>query len=274
MEKQKVLITVKTYPTISQTYAETVCTAGVKEDGSWVRIYPVPFRRLDEIKRYKKFDWIECRLRQSRKDWRPESFNPMDGELTRIKHLGTGIDRKWRERRRILLRPNQVFDRLSSLISEAKTNRRSLAIFKPTDVIDFIWKEEEREWDAKKLHAIHQRLNQEELFEDNKWKNNFDIIPKLPYSFSYVFKDVEGKESTLKILDWEIGALYWNCLKSTGNNEAKAIDKVKAKYFHEFAQKDLHFFVGTTLRFHSVSPNPWLIIGVFPAPFDDQLSLY
>ncbi len=33
MEKQRVLITVKTYPTLSRKYGETVCTAGVREDG-------------------------------------------------------------------------------------------------------------------------------------------------------------------------------------------------------------------------------------------------
>jgi hypothetical protein len=36
--RTKVLITVKTYPTISVKYDELVCTAGFREDGSWVRI--------------------------------------------------------------------------------------------------------------------------------------------------------------------------------------------------------------------------------------------
>ena len=62
MSKERVLITVKTYPTLSRKYGETVCTAGVREDGSWVRIYPVPFRRLDEEEQYTKYDWLECRL--------------------------------------------------------------------------------------------------------------------------------------------------------------------------------------------------------------------
>jgi len=47
MAMTKVLITVKTYPSLSVTYDELVCTAGFKEDGSWVRIYPVQFRKLD-----------------------------------------------------------------------------------------------------------------------------------------------------------------------------------------------------------------------------------
>jgi len=78
MEKQRVLITVKTYPTLSRKYGETVCTAGLREDGSWVRMYPVPFRRLNEAEQYKKFDWVECRLRRNTADPRPETFRPVD----------------------------------------------------------------------------------------------------------------------------------------------------------------------------------------------------
>ncbi|HEX7458948.1 MAG TPA: hypothetical protein VF301_10970 [Ginsengibacter sp.] len=43
----KVLIAVKTYPTLSMKYDELVCTAGFLGDGSWVRIFPIPFRKLD-----------------------------------------------------------------------------------------------------------------------------------------------------------------------------------------------------------------------------------
>jgi hypothetical protein len=71
MEKQRILITVKTYPTLSRKYGETVCTAGVREDGTWVRIYPVPFRRLDEKQQYKKYDWLEARLVRNTTDPKP-----------------------------------------------------------------------------------------------------------------------------------------------------------------------------------------------------------
>ena len=45
MALTKVLNTVKTYPTISSKYDELVCTAGFREDGTWVRIYPIQFRK-------------------------------------------------------------------------------------------------------------------------------------------------------------------------------------------------------------------------------------
>ena len=44
---RKVFITAKTYPTLSKKYYELVCTAGILDDGNWVRIYPLPFRKLD-----------------------------------------------------------------------------------------------------------------------------------------------------------------------------------------------------------------------------------
>jgi hypothetical protein len=85
MGKERVLITVKTYPTLSRKYGETVCTAGVREDGSWVRVYPVPFRRLEEAEQYSKFDWIECQLVRNTSDPRPETFRPVDeNELHRV----------------------------------------------------------------------------------------------------------------------------------------------------------------------------------------------
>ena len=50
----RVLIAVKTYPTLSEKYDELVCTAGFLEDGTWIRIYPIPFRKLSYDNRYNK----------------------------------------------------------------------------------------------------------------------------------------------------------------------------------------------------------------------------
>ncbi|MGB7099747.1 MAG: hypothetical protein WBD95_13410 [Xanthobacteraceae bacterium] len=90
MAQGRVLITVKTYPTLSRKYGETVCTAGVCEDGAWVRIYPVPFRRLDETEQYKKYDWIDCKLIKSKSDPRPETRHAADlSDLKPVEHMGT-----------------------------------------------------------------------------------------------------------------------------------------------------------------------------------------
>lgn len=68
MAKAKVLIAVKTYPTISEKYNELACTAGFREDGSWIRLYPIPFRLLDEDQQYKKYQWVEVDIARNKGD--------------------------------------------------------------------------------------------------------------------------------------------------------------------------------------------------------------
>ena len=74
----------------------------------------------------------------------------------------------------------------------------------------------------------------------------------------------------MMIEDWEIGMLFFNCLKRAMGNETEAIAKVKEKYFDSFIKKDLHFFLGTTKQFHNVSPNPFIVVGVFYPPITSQ----
>lgn len=100
------------------------------------------------------------------------------------------------------------------------------------------------------------------------------MIPKLPYAFSCRFQDSKGRTSELQILDWEIGQLYWNCLKSSNGDENAAIAKVREKYMDEFLQKDLHLYLGTTQEYHQRAPNPWVIIGVLPIPYELQRRMF
>lgn len=273
MEKQRVLVTVKTYPTLSMKYGETVCTAGVRPDGSWVRIYPVPFRRLGEAEQYRKFDWLDLRLQRSTTDRRPESFRAMDeSEFVAVDHMGT--EDGWRERRRLLLGKARVYTNLGNLIADAKANAASLAVFKPAKVVEFVVEEDEGDWHPERVAVMREATKQTEMFSEDRWRETFRLVRKLPWRFSYRFEDDTGKLSTLQILDWEIGALYWNCLARAGGEAPVALAKVREKYVEEFLKNDLHFFLGTTLQFHSVAPNPWVIVGVFQIPHERQQSLF
>ena len=274
MEKQRILITVKTYPTLSRKYGETVCTAGVREDGTWVRIYPVPFRRLNEDQQYKKFDWIDCQLVRNKSDPRPETYRPVDEQEFEQATGHMGVADNWYQRRSLLLKTAHVYDRLDDLIAGAKANQVSLAVFKPTRIVGFLWEEDDRDWDPDKVRQMREATRQYDLFADNTWRETFRLIDKLPYCFSYRFEDAIGRQSELQVLDWEAGALYWNCLRSANGDEPTALAKVRQKYFDEFLKKDLHFFLGTTQQFHFVAPNPWVIIGVFPIPHEHQLDLF
>lgn len=272
MAKERILITVKTYPTLSRKYGETVCTAGLRNDGSWVRLYPVPFRRLDDEDQYSKFDCIELELIKARSDHRPESYRPANiADIKVVDHMGTQDG--WRERRK-LLDQMKVFDSLQPLLDGAKANTMSLAVFKPTKVLGFVIEECERDWDSAKVAAMRENASHGELFAEDAWRQTFRIMQKLPYNFSYRFVDAAGRESTLQILDWEAGQLFWNCMKSVNSDEVAALEKVRLKYLDAFTQTDLHFFLGTMQQFHGFSPNPWVIVGVFPIPHRCQMELF
>lgn len=260
MALTKVLITVKTYPTLSTKYDELVCTAGFLEDGSWIRIYPIQFRQKPYEQQYKKYQWIEMDLVKNDRDFRPESFRPVSHE-TEIKVLGEikPDGDVWEERRNIVLK--KVYTNLTKLIAEAKDKKKctSLAVFKPTGIIDFTIEKEKRQWSKERLEKFKQ-LN---LFQTSK-SGKLEVVRKLPYKFSYVFVDDEGRESQLMVEDWELGQLYWHCLARHEGNEAKACADVRKKYFDDFAlTKDLHLFLGTTQRHHYVAPNPFIVIGTF-----------
>jgi hypothetical protein len=272
MPIERILITVKTYPTLSQKYGELVCTAGIRPDGSWVRLYPVPFRRLDEPEQYAKFDWIDAELVKNQSDPRPETHRLLDMSALRVMdHMGT--EDTWRKRRQLVLQTAKVYTRRQTLIEDAKSNSISLAVFRPTKILGFEWEEQEREWNTDKIAKIQKRTQQGELFSEEAWRQTFKIIPKLPYNFSYRFEDESGQTSTMQVLDWEVGALFWNCLRNSDQNEQMSLEKVKTKYLDEFLKTDLHFFLGTTQQFHFVAPNPWVIVGAFPIPHETQLSL-
>ena len=271
MSKERVLIAVKAYPTLSKTYAELVCTAGFREDESWVRIYPLPFRSLGDEKRFKKYQWIEIDLEKNPKDSRPESYRPRD--ISNIKPLEfIGTDNAWRERRRLIIEKNTVHTNLNQIIEAAKNNEYSLAIFKPKRILDFIAEPADSKWELSKEEAVKAAIRQGSLFNELElYPSDFKLMPKLPWKFKYEFLDDKDRSSTLMIEDWEIGQLYWNCRKEYSPEEA--VKKVRQKYLDDLARtKDLHLFLGTTLKWHSVALNPYVIIGTFNPPKIKQLE--
>lgn len=276
MARKKVLITVTTYPLPSRSYDELVCTAGVLETGEWIRIYPVPLKFLKGLRKDGKvesfkYNWIELELEKRKDDFRPESHSPVHYDFKDIQLSGK-IDTKnnWAERKKYCT--TKTYSNFAQLIEESKAPTNvSLATFKPQKITSFdIEEEENKEWkdEWKELRK------QGDLFEQDK---NPEIqIPKLPYKFYYRFTDDTGKERCLMIEDWEIGALYWNCLKSTEGNEVNALNKVREKYEQEFLkEKEIYLFLGTTREWHMRrAKNPFVIIGVFYPKKEIQTSLF
>ena len=231
MALTKLLITVTTYPLPSSSYDELVCTAGITEQGNWIRIYPVPLqfltglRKDGKVKSY-KYTWIELDLRKRTDDFRPESHSPVDYSFKDFVILSEiGTENNWAERKKYCLQ--KVYTNLSQLISDSQDpSNVSLATFKPTEWIGFEIEEDEREWKKEWKEQINQlQIN----FGEPEKNVQRELIPKLPYKFYYKFKDDRGTVSRSMIEDWEIGALYWNCLRTADGNETFSLAKSEGK---------------------------------------------
>ena len=281
IEKARVLVTVKTYPQQSQKYDELVCNAGFVrgDDGKWkwIRIYPVRFRQLPYAQQYKKYEWIELNLKRKWDDFRQESYMPelgVDEPIEAGKSIGTGKNRSWNARKRYVLR--KVFDSMTELIDFAKAPQvwKSLATVKPKEFIGLeIVEENDREWDPK----FRAELQQRGLFDTARRSEDrpLEIVRKLPFKYYYRFlTEGDQRPRGMMIEDWEIGALFWNCLAQTEGDEVEANALVRKKCEDEFFRKDLHLFVGTTLANHHRARNPFMIIGVFYPPVPTQLDMF
>jgi len=151
MARKRVLISVTTYPLPSRSYDELVCTAGFLQNGEWIRIYPIPLSFLIDLKgsgkvKNVKYTWIELELDRRTDDFRPESHSPRNydfRDMVVLERLNT--DGNWLKRKDMCLQ--NIYTNLDQLIrdSEAPINR-SLATFKPAEIVGFEIESDTREW--------------------------------------------------------------------------------------------------------------------------------
>ncbi len=254
MERMKVLITVKTYPIPSANYDELVCTAGVREDGSFIRLYPINFRELNVNQRFRKYQWIEvAAVKHQGRDARKESFRP---DSTTIKLLGEPIppETYWTKRAQyILLKESQSMEFLHD---QQKKDRTSLGIFKPKKIRNLIFQPDSPDWKP----AFKAELAQARFWDDRK--RTLQPPRKVPFKFQYEFECDDPrckKNHCMMIEDWEVGALFWRNVNA-GRTPDEAAKMVQKRFLDEMCavDRDTHLYVGTVLE-HGT----WVVIGVF-----------
>lgn len=131
---ERVLIWGKTYPELSRKYAETVCTAGVRENGEPIRLYPVPLRYLDGAGQYKLYDWIDAPISKSSIDSRPESYKVDAAKIRRIGHIEPDKG-GWEQRAAYIFRdPSWQFASMSALLESQARSGQSIGIIAPGKV--------------------------------------------------------------------------------------------------------------------------------------------
>ncbi|MEI7566750.1 MAG: hypothetical protein WCJ10_02865 [Opitutaceae bacterium] len=93
-------------------------------------------------------------------------------------------------------------------------------------------------------------------------------LKKIPFDFyySYLCDSPNGEfEERHKIVDWEVGALYWNCRRSHGEDWEKPF---RAMLEENLTGKDLMFLMGNQHRFQ----DQWLIVSLIYPPKQKPVS--
>lgn len=249
--KTKVLITVKTYPTPAKKGVEVSCTAGITEDGHWIRLYPIPFRFLGGDKQFHKYQWVELDVIKSQ-DFRPESYHPnLDSIQIVSKPIPTANG--WSLRREII--EPMLSPSICHLYEKREQTGVTLGVFKPKTISGLII---EREESAQWTEEEQEKLSQASFFETQPYKR----LEKIPYRFIYSFKcnNPGCTGHKLSIVDWEVGALYRRCRDTYNRNwESYFRDRMETDMILRF---DTSFYVGTT----AAHPHIWIIIGLFYPP--------
>jgi hypothetical protein len=250
--KEELLILTKTYPSPSATYRETTCVAAINVAGELRRLFPVPYRLLEGDAQFKKWEWIRAGISRTDKDHRPESRRI---DTDSIERPGNIIEVKrgdWSERLK-WIEPH-VVPSFAAIEARRQTTGETLGFLRPTRIVKLeITPLKNSDWtDADKA-----KLSQDGLFDSVAVKNRASLR-KLPFDFHYHYES-GGKVERHKLVDWEVGALYWNCVRDHGAAAWEA--KFRQRLETEFAQKNLLFLMGTIHRF----PDQWLIVGfVYP----------
>lgn len=257
---ERILILAKTYPSPSAQHVETSCVAGINEHGVMRRLYPVPFRLIEEGQKFKEWQWIEVRVEKANKDHRAESHKLYVDTIT----CGDVIDTKkqW-DARWPWIEKLPTFTSLDDIEASCTETGLSLALMRPTQVLALeIVEARNGEWTEEEREKLLRHEMQGQLFSDTDVKKMTQTLRKVPFDFyyRYICDTPEGeKEFKHKIVDWETGALFWKCHNSHGRGWEKPF---RAKLEEDLMEKDLMFLMGNQHRFQ----NQWLIISLIYPP--------
>ena len=258
--KTKVLILCKTYPSPSSKYSETSCVAGMEEGSTLLRLFPVPFRLINDDRQFKKWQIIECEVAKARDDRRKESHHI---QVDSIQMLGPPVSTRdgWLSRL-TWLNAHPIHSDFASVEAARQTNGDSLAFLRPEEMVGLeITPATEPDWTDDERSKLLQHQRQGGLF-DPADARQIKMLRKLPYDFHYRYRCRSGAsvvEYRHKIVDWEAGALYWNCRRKYG---AGWEEKFREKMERMLPAADLIFLMGTIHRF----PDQWLIVSLIYPP--------
>lgn len=241
----ELMVNCKTYPAVSKKYIETVCTGGVQANGEFVRLYPIPFRFLEDEEQYGRWDVIRVQVYRDTKDNRPESWHLQPG--TRIEVVGkiTTDKRRW--------------DWMKATVHDSTESMREAGVTNgcvEIQPLEFYWKPEKKEWSSSQL----QTLNQGHLFISEEVLDT--LADRVPWQYRLKYREKNsGREGDAKVLAWSLYQGLRRRLRTM--DEVSALEatasRVKESIFNP--EKSVFAIFGT----HSRSGH-WMISALYHVP--------
>ena len=250
-KKDKCLNLIKANPHLSSKYFETVCCAGIGEDGKWRRQYPISFRILEDAQKFKRWSWIEYDYIKPRHDKRRESQKVQDNSLQVI---GSAKMSERTSCLKHLIYPS---------FKQPKAQEDSLTLIKPTEST-FYWKRRHPDMIAKLRKKHAEVVSQGSLFHKDA-----EPLAQCPYSFHYTWLDDAGVKHESTSDDWETSATFFNRRRALGNEEA-ALESMSKTFNEDYPNKGFALAFST----HSLRNWQWLLVGILRADKTNQTSLF
>jgi hypothetical protein len=260
----KMLPLVKAYPNLSRKYGEVSCVAGLDLDtGDWIRLYPVPFRSLEDKQQFRKYQPIRASVQRRSGDRRPESWR-VDADSIEVIAPVLGPERGW-EARRPLVEP-AIGESMCAVRRAQRECSTSLQMFRVREVSDFVIDEVER--DPEKSRMAEAWAAQGSLLDEGELEQQREALEQIPFRFQYRYRcsDRDCRGHLQSIVDWEIAQLFRNV-----RGQAEWRQLIREKWLDQMcgADKDTAFIVGNQHQY----PDGFLVLGVWWPPKSTQLPL-
>lgn len=255
---------VKAYPNLSRKYGEVSCIAGLDLDaGGWIRLYPVPFRELEDKRQFRKYEPIRASVQRRSGDRRPESWR-VDADSIEVIAPMLGAERGW-EARRSVVEP-EIGESMCATRRARRENGTSLQMFRVREVSDLVIEEVER--DPEKGRMAKAWAAQGSLLDTGELKQQREALEQIPFRFQYRYRcsDSDCGGHLQSIVDWEIVELFRNV-----RSRPEWKELIRKKWLDQMcgADKDTAFIVGNQHQ----HPDGFLVLGVWWPPKSKQLSL-
>lgn len=243
------VILVKALPHRSSNYFETVCCAGIGHDYRWRRLYPVPFRVLEDNQRFGRWNWVSYRFTSPAHDGRQESQKVVPESISVVRKMNESE------------RPKLAAALTRESVEEATARSETLTLIEPAAItLSYRRKSDQALEDERRKHA--DLVSQVSMFH-----RTASPLEPCPYEFEFRWKSAAGTTHNHTCDDWETSTAFFRRRARLG--EVEALRSLKETYEVDYLSKGVRFALGT----HSRRKAQWLLVGVLRVDQNLQMSL-